>query len=122
MLRPGFVLGVTGPAAILTLMVLPMVRHGADALAAPAPAPRLAMEAPAAAPLPGLRPYDTAISPIHVATAPRPLDRVKPAAPTREVQELPAKPKRLTREGCETPISSLAGPEARRMVPGRCMA
>ena len=121
MLRPGFVLGVTGPAAILTLLVLPMVRHGADALAAPAPGQRVALEAPAAAPLPGLRPYDTAISPIHVATAPRPLDRVKPAL-TREVQELPAKPKRLTREGCETPISSLAGPEARRMVPGRCMA
>ena len=121
MLRPGFVLGVTGPAAILTLLVLPMVRHGADALAAPA-APRVALEAPAAMPLPGLRHYDTAISPIHVATAPRPLDRVKPAAPTREVQEMPAKPKRLTREGCETPISSLAGPEARRMVPGRCMA
>lgn len=122
MLRPGFVLGVTGPAAILTLLALPMVRHGADALAAPAAAPRVSLEAPVAAPLPGLRPYDTAISPIHLATAPRPLDRVKPAAPTREVQEMPVKPKRLTREGCETPISSLAGPEARRMVPGRCMA
>ncbi|SFL62817.1 hypothetical protein [Methylorubrum salsuginis] len=122
MLRPGFVLGVTGPAAILTLLVLPMVRHGADALAAPASAPRLALEAPAATPLPGLRPYDTAISPIHVATAPRPLHRLQPTPSTREVQEMPVKPKRLTREGCETPISSLAGPEARRMVPGRCMA
>ncbi|MFC7662099.1 hypothetical protein ACFQWF_03415 [Methylorubrum suomiense] len=70
MLRPGFVLGVTGPAAILTLLTLPLVRYGADAMAAPAPAPRIALEAPVASPLPGLRPYNTAISPIHVATAP----------------------------------------------------
>lgn len=122
MLRPGLVLGVSGPAAILTLLALPMVRQGADAMAAPA-AMRVAIQAPVAAPLPGFRPYDTAISPIHVATAPRTESRPLPLAPTRSVQEeLPAKPKRLTREGCEAPISSLAGPEARRMVPGRCMA
>ncbi|GJE76360.1 hypothetical protein [Methylorubrum suomiense] len=122
MLRPGFVLGVTGPAAILTLLTLPLVRYGADAMAAPAPAPRIALEAPVASPLPGLRPYNTAISPIHVATAPRPVHQLQPVAPTRAVEEIPVKPRRLTREGCETPISSLAGPEARRMVPGRCMA
>lgn len=122
MLRPGFVLGVTGPAAIMTLLALPLVRHGADALAAPVAAPRIALEAPVAAPLPGLRPYDTAISPVHVATAPRPAQALRPVAPTRAVEELPIKPRRLTREGCETSISSLAGPEARRMVPGRCMA
>lgn len=123
MLRPGFVLGVTGPAAILTLLALPMVRHGADALAAPASAPRVVLDKPAAAPLPGFRPYDTAISPIHVATAPRSANRPAATEPTRSVEEVvPAKPKRLTREGCEAPISSLAGAEARRMVPGRCMA
>lgn len=121
MLRPGFVLGVTGPAAIMALLALPMVRHGADALAAPVAAPGGVLEAPVAAPLPGFRPYDTAISPIHLAAAPRPVG-VAPAAPTRSVEETPIKPRRMTREGCEAPISSLAGAEARRMVPGRCMA
>ncbi|CAO4165821.1 hypothetical protein [Methylorubrum populi] len=119
MLRPGFILGVSGPAAILTLLLLPTIRQEADAMAAPS-APRIAYEAPAA--LPGMRPYSTAISPIHLATAPRLAPRME-QAPTRSAQEeMPAKPRRLTREGCETPISSLAGPEARRMVPGRCMA
>lgn len=119
MLRPGFILGVSGPAAILTLLLLPVVRQEADARGAPT-APRVAYEAPAT-PLPGMRPYSIAISPIHVATAPHPAARTE-TAPTRSAQEeLPAKPKRLTREGCEAPLSSLVGPEARRMVPGRCM-
>lgn len=121
MLRPGFILGVTGPAAILSVLLLPVVRHGADAIAASADMPaRVAYEAPAT-PLPGMRPYSTAISPIHVAAAPRPAARTETAPGRAAQEELPAKPRRLTREGCETPISSLAGPEARRMVPGRCM-
>ncbi|MEH3117481.1 MAG: hypothetical protein PGN25_07700 [Methylorubrum populi] len=119
MLRPGFILGVSAPAAILTLLLLPVVRQEADAMAAPS-APRVAYEAPAT-PLPGMRPYSTALSPVRVATAPRPAGRSE-AAPTRSAQEeLPVKPRRLTREGCEAPLSSLVGPEARRMVPGRCM-
>jgi hypothetical protein len=32
------------------------------------------------------------------------------------------KPRRTMRDGCEGAISSLAGPEARRMIPGRCIA
>ncbi len=36
---------------------------------------------------------------------------------------MPAKPfRRFQREGCEAPLSSLVGPEARRMVPGRCIS
>lgn len=119
MLRPGFILGVTGPAAILTVLLLPVVRQEADARAASI-MPRTAYEAPATA-LPGMRPYSTAISPVHLAVAPRPAARTETAPGRSAQEELPVKPKRLTREGCEAPISSLAGPEARRMVPGRCM-
>lgn len=119
MLRPGFILGVTCPAAILALVLVPAVRHGADAMAAPT-VQRVAQQT-LAAPLPGMRPYSTAISPIRLAVAPRPAPRIE-SAPTRSAQEeTPVKPRRLTREGCETPLSSLVGPEARRMVPGRCM-
>ena len=119
MLRTGFALGVSVPAAIMPLLLLPVVRQEADAMGAPT-APRVAYEAPAT-PLPGMRPYSTALTPIHVATAPRPSTRSE-SMPTRSAQEeLPAKPRRLTREGCEAPLSSLVGPEARRMVPGRCM-
>jgi hypothetical protein len=63
MLRTGFVLGVSVPAAILTLLLLPVVRQEADAMGAPT-APRVAYEA-SATPLPGMRPYSTALSPIH---------------------------------------------------------
>ena len=119
MLRPGFVLGVSGPAAILTLLLLPAIRQEADAMSGPT-MPRIGYETTATS-LPGMRPYSTAISPIHVAMAPRPASGAEPA-PARSAQEqVPVKSKRMTREGCETPISSLAGPEARRMVPGRCM-
>lgn len=134
MLRSGFLLGVSGSAAVLSLLVLPAVRHGADAWAAP-----VAFQAPNEAPavsirptdaaLPGLRPVSLRISPVRstpveVASAPRPEARPVPgpaASGSPLSQEMPAKPRRLTREGCETPISALAGPEARRMVPGRCM-
>jgi hypothetical protein len=30
--------------------------------------------------------------------------------------------RRMVREGCETALSSLVGPEARRMTPGRCIS
>ncbi|MBB2964106.1 hypothetical protein [Methylobacterium sp. R2-1] len=119
MLRTGLLLGVSVPAAILTLILVPVVRQEADAMGGPT-APRVAYETPAT-PLPGTRPYSTALYPIHVATAPRPSTRTE-TVPTRSAQEeLPAKPRRLTKEGCEAPLSSLVGPEARRMVPGRCM-
>lgn len=128
MLRSGFLLGVGGPAALLTLLVLPSVRASADRLVAPETA---AVTAPASAIvppyLPGLRPVSLEISPVRsedrqVSTMPRTAPsqpaNVGPSASEKE----PAKPKRFTREGCEAPLSSLVGPEARRMVPGRCMA
>ncbi|WP_238179257.1 hypothetical protein [Methylobacterium oxalidis] len=109
-----------------------MVRQTADAWAAPAPPPRPAAVAePAAfippAPLPGMRPVSTALSPVRFATAPRPGSQ-GPASPavsqqpaTEMGEQTPARPRRM-RDGCEGALSSLVGPEARRMVPGRCIA
>ena len=127
MLRSGFLLGVVGPAAMLTLLVLPSVRASADRLVQPQ-LPVLSNIAPQpAAALPGNRAVSLTISPIHgpaipEASAPRPV-AVTPTTlgPSASEKDLP-KPRRMTREGCETPLSSLVGPEARRMVPGRCMA
>lgn len=126
MLRSGFLLGVGGPAAILTLLVLPTVRASADRLVQPLPA--ITVSAPVApAHIPSVAPASLAISPIHsapahLATMPQAKGE-SPAAlgPTASEKEL-LKPRRMTREGCEAPLSSLVGPEARRMVPGRCMA
>ena len=123
MLRSGFLLGVSGPAAILALLLLPTVRQGADAWTVPA-----IVSPAAAADLPGARPASLALSPIHpapiqYAVAPRSEPRAVPAAPApATAQQGPLGTKRMTREGCEAPLSSLVGPEARRMVPGRCMA
>ena len=128
MLRSGFLLGVGGPAALLTLFVLPSVRASADRLVVPQGAAPLAVQIPH---LPGARPVSIAISPIHggnihLATMPRSEGRSAPSAPasigsTAGDKEMLPKPRRMTREGCEAPLSSLVGPEARRMVPGRCM-
>lgn len=129
MVRSGLLLGVSGPAAILTLLILPSVREGADRMTAPkAPAPAIESTAPLAAPgLGGGEPVSLRISPIrgqplHLATMPRPESRQIPVnvGPSASEKE-PLKPRRTTREGCEAPLSSLVGPEARRMLPGRCM-
>lgn len=122
MLRSGFLLGVSGPAALLTLVLLPTVRQGADTWTVPA-----IVSPAAAADLPGSRPASLALSPIHpapvhYAIAPRSEPRAAPAQVPTTAQQGPIGPKRMTREGCEAPLSSLVGPEARRMVPGRCMA
>lgn len=125
MLRSGFLLGVGGPAVILTLLVLPSVRASADRLVVPQAAEAASRLATS---LPGARPASLSISPIHSETASnvsqaRPAARTNPAGVGQSASErdiLP-KPRRMTREGCETPLSSLVGPEARRMVPGRCM-
>ncbi|MEA1832764.1 hypothetical protein U8607_11785 [Methylobacterium durans] len=131
MLRSGIILGVAGPAVVLTLLVHPMVRQTADSwtsiaaqaqpIAVPAPA---TVVAPAQAPLPGMRPVSTALSPIRVATAPRPANATPALSqpPSTDAGEpAPVRPRRM-REGCEGALSSLVGPEARRMVPGRCIA
>ncbi|MCJ2105442.1 hypothetical protein MKK70_08620 [Methylobacterium sp. E-041] len=125
MLRSGFLLGVSAPAAILTLLVHPMVQASADqwvpmtTVAAPGPA---AFEA---RPLPGMRPVSIAIRPSRVASLQSEPNRAVPAA-SDTAQEMgtkpPLKPRRMMREGCEAALSSLVGPEARRMIPGRCIS
>lgn len=121
MLRSGFILGVSAPAALLTVLVQPVVRETADRWVPPVPMAQLAL-----APLPGMRPVSLAISPTRVAGAQR-IDRgTAPVA--GEAQDFGVKPilrqpsRRLVREGCETALSSLVGPEARRMTPGRCIS
>ncbi len=128
MLRSGFLVSVGGTAAALTLLLLPTVRASADREITMAPVSAseiglstLRFDAPGF-----LRPVSFEISPIHdrptiYATMPRPSASSPIEAQRPATTEMP-KPRRLTREGCEAPLSSLVGPEARRMVPGRCMA
>lgn len=131
MLRSGFLLGLSGAAAILTLVTLPAVRAHADRWAGPVMAAPSKATLPQALQAPVSRTSPLWVSPIrkeplHLATMPRPEPSVAPAMPTGMApsasEKEPLKPRRLTREGCEAPLSSLVGPEARRMVPGRCMA
>lgn len=128
MLRSRFLLSVSGPAALLALLAIPMIRSAADAASAPAaPASgQVAYSGVIPVPLPGMRPVTTAISPVRVATAPqvgkRDLPGLSPQAAESDKAQLGLKPRRSVREGCETAVSSLVGPEARRMVPGRCIA
>ena len=133
MLRSGFLLGVGGPAAILTLLVLPSVRASADRLVIPQIALTQTSVPTAYVPpyLPGARVMSFEVAPAALSadrfsTPPRVEMRTAPVVPASTgptaSEKDTAKPRRLTREGCETPLSSLVGPEARRMVPGRCMA
>ncbi|TXM74774.1 hypothetical protein FV226_05190 [Methylobacterium sp. WL12] len=125
MLRSGFLLGVSAPAAILTLLVHPMVQAGADQWV-----PATPIVAPAsfeARPLPGMRPVSLAIRPSRVASLQAGPNRAMPAA-METAQEIGTKPplkprmRMRMREGCEAALSSLVGPEARRMIPGRCIS
>jgi hypothetical protein len=121
MLRSGFILGVSAPAALLTVLVQPVVRDTADRWTAPAPLMQSIQS-----PLPGMRPVSLSISPTRVAGVQRSEGRTTPVA--GEAQDLNIRPvlrqpqRRLVREGCETALSSLVGPEARRMTPGRCIS
>ena len=124
MLRSGFILGVSAPAALLTVLIQPVVRETADRWTPPV----LTAAAAVQAPLPGMRPASLALSPTLVAGVQRVDSRSGPVA--EEGQEIgirpllkqPQQPRRLVREGCETALSSLVGPEARRMIPGRCIS
>ncbi|AWN37574.1 hypothetical protein [Methylobacterium radiodurans] len=125
MLRSGFILGVSAPAAILTLMVHPMVRDVADRWTAPVAAMdvQAPYTLPMTAPLPGMRPVSLSISPTRVAGVPRGEGRQGPAVQGATSEERPTlKPRRTMREGCEAALSALVGPEARRMLPGRCIS
>lgn len=127
MFRSGFLLSVSGPAALLTLLIQPSVQQAADQLSAPieilVPAP---MPAAFIAPLPGQRMASTAISPVRVASVTRPEMRpaplVMPQGNRTASEKDQPKVRRMMREGCEGSISSLAGVEARRMLPGRCIS
>lgn len=121
MLRSGFLLGVSAPAALLTMLVQPVVRETADHWTPSALTAQVVQM-----PLPGMRPVSLAISPTRVAGVQRSGGRPTPIA--SEAQDLGLKPilrqpqRRMVREGCETALSSLVGPEARRMTPGRCIS
>ncbi|TXN01460.1 hypothetical protein FV222_10650 [Methylobacterium sp. WL103] len=123
MLRSGFLLGVSAPAAILTLLVHPMVQAGADQWV-----PTTPIVAPASfevRPLPGMRPVSLAIRPSRVASLQAEPNRAVPAAMETALEigtKPPLKPRMRMREGCEAALSSLVGPEARRMIPGRCIS
>ncbi|MCJ2024682.1 hypothetical protein [Methylobacterium sp. J-067] len=119
MRRSGVILGIGAPAALLTVLAQPVVRETADHFS-----PSLPVVAPAAPMvLPGMRPASLALSPTRVAG----IDKGIRGPVASEIQiptgPMPAKPfRRFQREGCEAPLSSLVGPEARRMVPGRCIS
>ena len=121
MLRSGFILGVSAPAALLTVLIQPVVRNTADQWAVPTPVTQAIQ-----APLPGMRPASLSISPTRVAGVQRSEGYTAPVA--SEAQDLGVRPilkqpaRRMVREGCETALSSLVGPEARRMTPGRCIS
>ncbi|MCJ2072992.1 hypothetical protein MKK75_30070 [Methylobacterium sp. J-030] len=121
MLRSGFILGVSAPAALLTVLVQPVVRESADYWVPPAPVAQLVP-----APLPGMRPMSLAISPTRVAGVQKIGGSASPVAGDAQDQSikpiLRAPSRRMVREGCETALSSLVGPEARRMTPGRCIS
>lgn len=119
MRRSGFFLGVGASAAFLTFLAQPVVQASADQWSGPLPA----MGAVPAS-LPGMRPASIALSPTRVAGLERAATKAAPV--TNEAQEMGIKTikpvRRMVREGCETALSALVGPEARRMVPGRCIS
>ena len=120
MRRSGFYLGVGASAALLTFLAQPVVQASADGWA---PATPMAITTPQI--LPGMRPAPIALSPTRLAGLERgAATPTKPVA--EEAQEIGLKPmkpmRRLVREGCELPVSALAGPEARRLTPGRCIS
>lgn len=119
MRRSGVILGIGAPAALLTVLAQPVVRETADHWAPIVPV--AAPTAPVA--LPGMRPVSLALRPTRVAG----IDKGSrgPVASEMEIPTgpMPVKPsRRFQREGCEAPLSSLVSPEARRMVPGRCIS
>lgn len=111
MLRSGFILSVGGSAALLTVLLHPVIRHEAD------------LRTPAR-PVSGI--VTANVGPTYRVAIANPVERRNPSIATEPnivASEKPAlKPRRSMRDGCEGAISSLAGPEARRMIPGRCIA
>ncbi len=119
MRQSGVFLKISALAAFLTCFAQPMVQASADQWTGPAP---VMATVPVA--LPGMRPASIALSPTRVAGVERTVTRTAPV--TNEAQEMGIKPlkpaRRMVREGCETALSPLVSPEARRMSPGRCIS
>ncbi|KQP05602.1 hypothetical protein ASF26_09295 [Methylobacterium sp. Leaf93] len=127
MLRSGFILSVGGPAALMTMLVHPILQREADLRSLPVTT--VTQQAPASvaraiflAPVGATKAGGTTL---RVSTA-LSVERRTPAAASDQnsaMTDKPVmKPRRTMRDGCEGAISSLAGPEARRMIPGRCIA
>ncbi|WP_156465610.1 hypothetical protein [Methylobacterium sp. Leaf106] len=127
MLRSGFILSVGGPAALLTMLVHPILQREADLRSAPGTT--VTQQAPVSvAPAIFLTPMGATKdggTTLRVSTA-LSVERRAPGTPSDQNSALTdkpvMKPRRTMRDGCEGAISSLAGPEARRMIPGRCIA
>lgn len=115
MVRSSFLLGIGGSAVALTILLQPAVRQTADRWSV---APASVQRDSAAVAIPQ--------SIVQVASVPQSGSRTMPEAahPKGRLADEKGslKPRRTMRDGCEGAISSLAGPEARRMVPGRCIA
>lgn len=118
MLRSGFILGVSAPAALLTVLIHPVVRETADRWSPPA----LLAASTVQAPLPGMRPVSLALNPTRAARVETRSIPVAGEGPEIGIRPILKQPRRMVREGCETALSSLVGPEARRMTPGRCIS
>ena len=116
MSRSGFFLSVSGPAAILTLLVHPTIRQTADHWVPSRPSTIVVASDAVTIPAIG--------GVVQLASVPNIPSRAAPSMPssrqTASEKDAPRMRKPL-QEGCERSISSLAGPEARRMVAGRCM-
>ncbi|MCJ2122910.1 hypothetical protein [Methylobacterium sp. J-077] len=106
------------------MLVQPVVRETADHWSPPVISAAAFMPTP----LPGMRPVSLALNPTRVAGVQRTESRSGPVAEEgpelgiRPILKQPPQPRRMVREGCETALSSLVGPEARRMTPGRCIS
>lgn len=127
MFRSGFLLSVSGPVALLTLLIQPTVRQAADQWVPQAP---VAVTATPVTRGPSIPRHDasgiasTSISPTRLAAIPSAGPRSSQTVPQAKRTASDKDGMRMRRpilEGCERAISSLAGPEARRMLPGRCM-
>lgn len=126
MLRSGLILSVGGPAALLTMLVLPVVQREADRWSHPVATSQQvpASLTPAIIHSPAqIGGSDIAVLRVTTAVS---NERRAPAfssdQDTVSTEKPVLKPRRTMRDGCEGAISSLAGPEARRMIPGRCIA
>lgn len=119
MLRSGLILGIAGPAALLTVLVHPTIRTSADFVGRQDRVVVLQVQTVIAAKVESPTVFKVAAvvrserRPTETAIEPQRPDQGKASSKL---------PRRLMKEGCEGAISSLAGPEARRMLPGRCIA